>query len=137
MDTVGYATEIDILSAQVSRLASELKNKRKRLLELREALDAWLTRTGEPAVRHNGKVIYKMTKEKPSRLTKQEKDANSLEYLQSIGISDPKYVLEKLKEVQKGEVEEITQVCIDDEKTYEKKMEKEKKKRTKKNSHRR
>jgi len=132
MDTIGYANEIDVLSAQVSRLSKDLQTKRKRLVELRDALDTWLTRTGESAVRHNGKVIYKITKEKPSKLTKKEKESNTIEYLQSIGISDAKYVLEKLKEVQRGEPEETSQVCIEDEDKYEKKMQKEKKKRTKK-----
>lgn len=132
MDTIGCADEINMLDIEVKQLSKILKDKRERLNELRDGLNIWLERTGENVVRHNGKVIYKITKPKSSKLTKQEKEDNAREYLTSIGVSDPKYVLEKLKEVQRGDPEEYTQILIDDEKTYEKKMEREKKKRTKK-----
>ena len=132
MDTIGCADEINILDAEVKQLSKILREKRERLNELRDGLNVWLEKTGENVVKHKGKVIYKITTPKPSKLTKKEKEDNAREYLTSIGVSDSKYVLEKLKEVQRGDPEDYTQILIDDEKTYEKKMEREKKKQTKK-----
>lgn len=134
MDTIGCAEEIDILDVEIKQLSRILKEKRERISELRDGLNTWLEKTGENAVKHKGKVIYKITRPKPSKLTKKEKEENAMEFLSSIGVSDSKYVLEKLKDVQRGDPEEHTQIFIDDEKTYQKKMEREKKKRTRKNS---
>ena len=127
MDTIGCANEINALDSEIKTLNASLKEKRIRLLELQECLNTWLERTGETAIKSNGKVIYKITQPKSSRLSKKEKDENALGFLQSIGVSDAKYVLEKLKDVQRGDVEEISKICIDDQKTYEKKMQKKKK----------
>lgn len=135
MDTIGCADEINTLNDEIKLLSKTLKDKRNRLFELREGLDVWLQKTGESAVRHKGKVIYKITKTKTTALNKKEKEQNAIEFLQSIGVSDTKYVLEKLKEVQKGDSEDITQICIDDEMTYKKKMDRERK-RTQKKSQR-
>jgi len=131
MDTIGIAEEISVLKQDISKLSKLLKEKRNRLIELNEQLDVWLKKTGETAVKHKGIVIYTITKDKPTRLTKQEKEENAKDFLTSIGVSDAKYVLEKLKEVQKGEPEEVSEILVDDEKTYEKKIKEVIRKKTK------
>ena len=136
MDTVGCASEIVKLNIEIKNLSAELKLKRDRISKLKSSLDIWLDKMGKNEVKHNDQVIYRTTKPRPSKLTKQEKEKNAILYLQSIGISDCKYVLEKLKEVQQGDEEEITNIQVDDEKTYETKMKRKTKSRNKKRSSR-
>lgn len=118
MDVVGHANEIIGLNNEIKSLRSLLKEKNARFIELKETLDCWLEKTGQTTVPHNGQILYRVTKKTACRLTKDEKTKNALEVLQSLGVRDCKLVLEKLKEAQKGEMEERTEVKIDNEKDY-------------------
>lgn len=124
MDTVGCVNEISALTTEITSLSKSLKQKKERLSELQTIFDTWLKKTGRTEVEYNGKVIYRITKPKTIRLKKSEKDEKLIELLENFGITDCKYALEKIKQVQKGDAEETTQICIDDKQTYEKKKSK-------------
>lgn len=128
MDLIGLANEITILKKDIDLLQSTIKDKKIRLNELKDILDTWLDKIGRKEVTHNDQVLYKRIQPKPERLTKEEKEEKKTEILQSLGIRDCKLVLDKLKNAEKGELRENSQIVIESKKKYEQRIERERRK---------
>lgn len=127
MDIIGCAREIKAIQGEIKILRDTLKHKNSRLYELQDLLDTWLEKTGRNEVQNGDEIIYRITKPSTVRLKKEEKEQNLVEVLASMGIRDGKYVLEKLKEAQRGPVQEVPYVRIDSQKEYKRQKELEKK----------
>lgn len=95
--------ELDEINKEIK--ANNIRNKalRGRIEELNIRIQTYLTNKEQPGLKYKNKAILLENKAKHTRKTKKDKEADTIAYLESIGMSNPKDIYEKIQTLQKGE----------------------------------
>lgn len=83
---------------------NNIKNKalRERIRELEGNIQNYLNSKNQPGLKYKGKAIILETGEKHLKKKKKDKEMDSIAYLESLGIQDPKNAYQKVLELQRG-----------------------------------
>jgi hypothetical protein len=106
--------ELDEISKEIKANNIKNKNLRIRAKELQDNIQTYLTNKEQPGLKYKGKAILLESKEKHMRKKKTEKEADTLAYLESIGVHNPKDAYNKILGLQKGEAYHDKKLMIKD-----------------------
>lgn len=94
-------SELQLLSSKKKELGDRSKLLKKQIIEI-------LKKENQPGVKYNGGAIILKTKDKYQRKTKKEYTHDSINILSNCGVQNPQQVLEELKNVKHGQVNQET-----------------------------
>jgi len=103
MSIKGYVEELRALQAEIKRNNARNRSLRERVKELEENIADFLSHKGQDGAKYHDTAIVVEEKERRRAKSKKQKEADVMEYLSQIGVSDPEEAYQRLLEVQRGE----------------------------------
>lgn len=103
MSIQGYLDELEEINKEIKANNARNKVLRARAKELHTNVQTYLANKDQPGIKYKGKAILLESKEKYKRKPKKEKELDSIAFLESIGVPNPKDTYSRILGLQKGE----------------------------------
>lgn len=108
MSLKGYVEELNQLKLEINRNNAVNKKLRIRAKELEYSIKKYLQEKNQNGLKYNGQAIIVENKEKRANKNKKEKYESTINFLHSIGVSNPEEAYLQLEDLKKGEAIEQT-----------------------------
>ncbi len=107
-----YVNQLRDLNIELKRVTKNASEIRKEIKVVEKNILEYLNEKEQPGVKYKDIAIVVENKTKRAGKSKKEKEEDSLRILEEYGISDPKDVLKKIQDAQKGEEIENQKIKI-------------------------
>lgn len=102
MSVKSYLDEMEEIKQEIKNNNAKNKALRERIRELENNVQNYLNSKNQPGLKYKDKAIMLETGEKRLKKKKKDKEMDSIAYLESLGVPDPKIAYQKVLDLQKG-----------------------------------